>query len=47
MKVYLNENLAQLLVKHIYVLLTPKKQAKFFWPNVVLLCIKNAACIFV
>ena len=36
----LNGNLAQLLVKHINVLLTPKKQAKFIWPSVVLLCIK-------
>ena len=37
-----------ILTKHIYgllrrksnVLLTPKKQAKFIWPSVVLLCIK-------
>ena len=39
-KLYLNGNLSQLLVKHINVLLTPKKQAKFIWPSVVLLCIK-------
>ena len=29
------------------VLLTPKKQAKFIWPDVVLLCIKMQHVLFV